>query len=121
MEIKLSPQESEDLFFDALCNSLGEFSYYDLELEYDEAHFDKVKKRDDCYEDVLMAILRDGGTLRIVDHNGDYNAEITLKDVHDRVSLTPMHHLLDAINERGDAITGDCILQSVFFKDVIFG
>jgi hypothetical protein len=132
MKILLTPTEAENLFYDALCNALNYMeSGYDLELVYSDTDYNTAKSNfkaqngDDvaiCYEDILMQILKDGNRLKIVDHGGDsYTRSITIEDVHKNVALTPVNHLLDAINENGDAITGDCILQSVFFGEVIFG
>lgn len=132
MKILLTPTEAENLFHDALCNALNYMETgYDLELTYSDADYNTAKSNikaqigeniSMCYEDVLMQILRDGNTLKIIDHDSDsYTCSITITDVHKRVALTPFKHLLDAINENGDASTGDCILQSVFFGEVIFG
>lgn len=123
MQVTLTTQESENLFLDALCNALGYVSGYGLELEFDNDHYQKVRKEGDCFEDVLMSILRDGGSLTLVDIecDGDYTNTITLKDVHDKVCNTPIGHLMHAINETGDADTSDVILQSVFFGEVVFG
>ena len=70
-----------------------------------------------------MQILRNGDKLSIIDHecDGEYDSSITLKDVHERVNLTPPNHLMDMVSENDDALTGDCILQSVFYEEVIFG
>ena len=59
----------------------------------------------------------------MVDHecDGEYTRSISIKDVHERVSKTPIRHLMDMINEDGDAVTSDVVLQTVFFEDVIFG
>jgi hypothetical protein len=46
---------------------------------------------------------------------------ITLTEVHERVSKTPLDHLLDMIKEDDDACTADVILQTVFFNDVVYG
>jgi hypothetical protein len=129
MTIQLTPTEAENLFYDAMCNGLQELSYYDLELDYDDADYEAAKHKLGneqpgimvCYEDVLMEILRSGNTLWIVDQNDDERHPITLELIHERVQLTPINHLMDAINENGDAATADCILQSVIYKDVIFG
>ncbi len=101
------------------------FSFFDQDYE---AACDKLKAETNrtstiCYEDVLMQILRDGKKLSIIDleNGGDYSVSIDLNDVHERVALTPLRHLMDSINENGDAVTADCILQSVFFKEVVFG
>lgn len=132
MKILLTETESENLFYDALCNSLNYIeSGYDLELVYSDADYNTAKSnfkaqngpdKAICYEDILMQILKDGNRLKIVDHGYDsYTRSITIADVHEKVALTPLDHLLDAINENGDASTGDCILQSVFFGEIIFG
>ena len=69
-----------------------------------------------------MQILRDGGTLKYKDNSGyDMNKNITLYKVHNRVSKTPMHHLLDAINKNDDGYTALSILQTVIFGKEIFG
>jgi hypothetical protein len=68
-----------------------------------------------------MEMLRSGNTLWIVDQNDDERHPITLDLIHERVQLTPIKHLMDALNERDDAITADCILQTVIYKDIIFG
>jgi hypothetical protein len=129
MEIKLDKKESEEVFYDSLCNGSHYLGGYGLSLDYSKDDYTKakesyIKKNPEsrpCVEDVWMEILRTGGKLSIKDSEGDYNETIELKDVHERVSDTPGNHLLDAVNESGDAITADCILQTVFFKSVIFG
>ena len=132
MKIVFTPTEAENLFYDALCNALNYVeSGYDLELVYSDTDYNTAKSNlkaqngDNigiCYEDILMQILRDGNRLELKDNDAEcYTRSITLDDVHEKVSLTPIEHLLDAINENGDASTGDCIIQSVFFGEVIFG
>jgi len=132
MKIELTPTEAENLFHDALSNSLGYIEAgYSLELTYTKADYNTAKSNFKahegpdiaiCHEDVLMQILKDGNSLKIIDYEDETNTRsITIEDVHKKVALTPANHLLDAINENGDAITGDCILQSVFFGEIIFG
>lgn len=131
MKVQLTPQESETHFFDALCNGLQEMQYYGLELQYSDEDYkaakDILKEQTGentaiCYEDILMQILRMGKSLSLVDlEGGEDSSSITMKDVHERVSNTQIRHLMDAINERGDAITADVIIQTVFLNDVIYG
>ena len=123
MKVLLTPQESESLFLDALCNALDYVASYGLQLDFDKKHYEKVKAEGDCFEDVLMKILKDGGELTLVDIelDGAYTKSITIKDVHEKVAETPIKHLMDAINEHGDADTSDVLLQSVFFGEVVFG
>jgi len=129
MTIVLTHTESETYFHNALCNGLGEMRYYGLCLDFDGKEYKKARAKLEkegngtCYEDVLLQILRGGGTLTMVDeeNDGDYTRTITIKDVHDRVATTPLSHLMDMINEQDDATTGDVILQSVFYDDVPFG
>jgi hypothetical protein len=128
MEIKLTPQESENFFYNALCNGVMQMGYYDLELTYEpsdyaSARFTLTKEASDiiCYQDVLMQILRDGKSLTMVDLEAEESYSINLQDVHERVQQTPVHNLLEMIEGRDDATTADCIIQQVFFSEIIFG
>ena len=129
MKIILEKQESEEIFFNAMCNGLGYVTGYDLELDFNDEEYKaaatKLKESgtSPCFEDVLMQMLRDGNSITLVDIGceGDYTISITLKDVHERVALTPTSHLMDMINENDDACTADVVLQTVFFEDIVFG
>jgi hypothetical protein len=125
MQITLSPQESEEYFYNALCNGLGYISGYGLSIDYDKNEYKAAKEKltNPCYEDVFMQMLRDGGTLTLVDEecDGEYTRSITIKDIHERVQKAEVNHLVDMINENDDAVTADVILQSVFYEEIIFG
>ena len=131
MEIKLTPQESEEYFYNALCNGLGYMSSYGLSLDFSDDDYRDAKTKLGrespgiflAFEDVLMEMLRMGKTLTLLDDEGegDNDATITLKDVHERVSNAPSRHLMDMINENDDADTADVIIQQVFFNEIVFG
>ncbi len=130
MTVKLTPTESEEIFHNALCNGLGYVEGYGIELDFNKQDYARAATflkqgatATVCYEDVLLQILKDGKKLTMIDHEceGEYTRSITIKDVHKRVSQIPIRHLMDMINEEDDAVTADVVIQSVFFKDVIFG
>ena len=125
MEITLSTQESEEYFYNALCNGLGYMGGYGLSIDYNANEYKAAKEKltNPCYEDVFMQMLRDGGTLTLVDIecDGEYTRSITINDIHERVQKTDIRHLMDMIKENDDAITADVIIQTVFFNEVIFG
>lgn len=127
--ITLTHQESEQYFYNALCNGLGYISSYGLELEYDEKDYQDAKRNlvskgmeSPCYEDVLMEILIMGKTLTLKDNQDiEPDSTITIEDVWNRVKETPFEHLSNMINENDDAITADIILQTVFLNEVMYG
>lgn len=145
MEIKLTPQESEKYFHNALCNGMSEIGYSGLKFSYEGADYQKAKKSlqekidkkeyphemyvfkgetpSICREDVWMEILRNGDKLEIVDIEGDgtYTRSIGLAEVHERVQKTESSHLQDMISENDDASTAFEVLQMVFFEESIFG
>jgi hypothetical protein len=129
MKITLTPQESEEYFYNALCNGLDYIQGYGIVLETQKSQYEaakqtlKAKGISPCYEDVLMEILRQNGKLKLKDIEGEgsMDAEITLADVHERVQSTPLAHLVAMINETDDADTADVILQHTFYQDIIFG
>jgi hypothetical protein len=125
MKITLTPEESETYFYNALCNGLGYIESYGVYLDFFKQEYEQAKAKSalPCYEDILMQILKDGGTLTLVDEegDGDMTQSINLQDVHERVQNTPLHALTDMIEENDDADTADIILQTVFYNEIIFG
>jgi hypothetical protein len=124
MELKLTTTESEKFFYNAMCNGLGfVLSVYDLELHYNADEYALAREslaiKDDvvCFEDVLMQMLRMGYKLTIKDIGCDGG----LEDVHSRVQMAPIKHLMDMANMRDDGDTADAILQHVFYGTYIFG
>lgn len=131
MKIGLTHAESELYFHNALCNGLQELYHYNLDIKYSNEEFKEAKKNlisngvaeaGVCYEDVLLEMLKMGFILTLVDVDDNEDSRtITLKEVHDRVSLTPTRHLMNMINQEDDAITADVILQTVFLEDIVYG
>ena len=131
MKIILTNEESETMFYNALCNGLSYISGYGLVLEVDEQDYKaanqklKSEKPNEtiCYEDVLLEVLRMGNTLSMVDEEGEgeNNSTISLSDIHERVPQTPIRFLTDMITENDDAETADVIIQTVFYQDIVFG
>ena len=130
IEIKISKEKSEEFFYNALCNGLGYFSSYGMSIDLNTKNYKKAKQtlaangnNAPCYEDVMMQMLRNGDTLDFIDEEceGEYSRNVTLEQVHENVSLTPMRHLINMVNENDDAETADVIIQSVLYKDIIFG
>ena len=124
MTITLTPAESEEYFYNALCNGLNYVEGYGLGIDFENQDYNAAKDKltNPCYEDVLMQILRDGNRLTLVDHEGegDMTRSITIEDVHERVKNAPINHLTDMMNENDDATTADVIIQIVFFKELVF-
>jgi len=129
MNINLTHEESENYFYNAICNGLGELVYYDLDLDYSDSEYKAAKqqlsdKQPDtqvCWEDVLMEMLRSGNTLWVVDSNDDERHPITLDLIHERVQTTQTNHLMNMINEHDDAITADVIIQTVVYGEIVYG
>lgn len=129
--LTLTKDKSEEMFYNSMCNGMHYMSGYGLVLDYDPIEYKKAKSTlaenkavnvEICREDIWMQILRNGGTLTFVDEEGDDERHsITLKEVHERVQLADAQTILDMLNENDDAITADCILQTVFFKEIVFG
>ena len=126
LKISLTNELSEEIFFNALCNSLGYMcSSYGLDLKYKESDYRKAKAKlsTPCFEDVLMQMIKDGMVFGIKDLNweGEDDVFITLESIHERVKNVPLDHLLDMINGNDDATTGDVVLQTVLYNEIIYG
>ena len=131
MKIYLEKEECEGVFYDALCNGLSYIAGYGLKLLFNDEQYDKAKQTlktvtpaegTICYEDVLMEVLRQGGSLTLRDLEGaEPDATITLDEVHNRMSLVPANNLIAVLEESGDAYDADIVLQTVFIKEVFYG
>ena len=125
LEISLTNYFSEEIFFNALCNSMDYMcSSYGLDLRYKEADYKnaKAKLTNPCIEDVWMQMLRDGCKIGLKDLEGGMGTEyITLATIHERVKNVPSNHLLDMIDEYDDATTGEIVLQIVFLNEIMYG
>lgn len=132
-QITLTNKKAEAIFFDALCNGQYYLSDYGFGLFYSRKEYIKAKKELEsqftenysiAWEDVLMQILRNGQTLKLVSIHDDEDEReifsITLEDVYKNMALVPNFHLLAMINGKDDAITADAILQTIFFKDIVY-
>ena len=128
MEIKLTKEESEEYFYNALCNGLTYINQYGIEVIVDEKAYEKakntLKKKNNycCYEDVLMEVLRQGDKLNFCETEEMKDNYVTLDLVHQRVEKTEVRHLMAMFEEDDDADTADCIIQSVLFDgEIIYG
>jgi hypothetical protein len=128
MKIQLTKQEAEKYFYNALCNGLGYFESYGIELKYDEKEYKKATKTakaEDggkvCYEDVFMEMLKNGNTLFAEDLNANETYTLTLESMYFQMNEVPVKTLMEMINERDDADTGDIILQVCFIGEHTYG
>lgn len=131
MTITFTPEETEEYFLNALCNAVGTGymeNSYSIELCYSTTEYKKAREQiisegvNPAYEDILMRILKNGGCLELVDlEEGTPTASISLEDVHTRIGNMPKEHLMNLIQENDDVITADVLLQTVFYKEIIFG
>jgi hypothetical protein len=131
MKIILDKTEAETIFFDSLCNGMGYVSGYGLKLDYSDIDYKEAKEQlisegkenSICREDVWFKMLQMGGKLTFIDeeYEGEYTRSITIEDVYENINLVDAQTLLDVLNENGDAGHADIIIQTVFYKEVIFG
>jgi hypothetical protein len=129
-QVTINNEEAETYFHSALCNGgLSDLPGYGLQLHYEPQHYKEAKislkaKTHDavCYEDVLLEILKMGNPLSIkdIEGEGEYDSDISLTDLHERMQLVPVNSILQMVNGEDDAITADVIMQTVFFKEIIF-
>lgn len=125
MKITLTPEESEEYFYNALCNGLDYFQGYGFDLDYDADQYYKAREKlkSPCFEDVLMQLLRDGGQLifKDVENEGEMTRTVTLNDIHERVQNAPIKTLIEMADQEDDADTADIILQTVLFNEILLG
>lgn len=128
MEITIitTQEEKFQIIHTALCNGLGYMQGYDLEFDIDgdeEQARKNLKEKgvDICVEDLMIEVIKLGGSLQVKDYNDDEIHHLNLESIKDNFDNIDSKHILDMNNENDDAITADCILQTLIYGDVIFG
>jgi len=119
----MTNEKSIEIFHTALCNGLDYMVGYSLNMNFNKASYKSATEKltHPCHEDVLVQILRDGGKLSLYDIDAEENNPISLEDVYTKMSEVPQDNLDNIINENDDAIDADCVLQTIFFGEIMFG
>lgn len=128
--LEISNEQCEEIFHTALCNGLGYVeSGYGLALKYKATDYANAKgqlallKKNTCFEDVIMQMLKSGKVLKMQDIEGDgaQTEYISIERVHERVKNVPIDRLMNFINEEDDADDADIVIQTVLYGEIIFG
>lgn len=130
--ITFTPQQKQEYFHNALCNAVGTgyIEDFGIELKWSKKQYDEAKEKlysgknvEPCFEDILVEILEGGGELRIRDFEGggSMNAKISMKDLHDNFDLLPDYIAIQLLEESDDATTAMGVIETVFYKEIIFG
>ncbi len=126
MKITATQEEKLNIVHTALCNGLGWMKGYDLEFhiigDKEQARKNlKEKGVNICVEDLMIEVIKLGGNLQVKDYNDDEIHHLNLESIKENFDKIEAKHILDMNNEHDDAITADCILQTLIYGDVIFG
>ena len=135
MEILLNDKEVKKVLHNALCNGLGWISGYGLSVKISKEDYAKAKnslKDEDfnvgsinigiCVEDVYMKHLEDGNELEFYDSEQEEEVGFTFEQAKENLKDENVTmHIMDMLNERDDAITADCILQTALYGEIVFG
>lgn len=126
MTTKVTTEQALGILHTSISNAIstGYMSGYGLDLQYSEEEYKQSKKalKNPCWEDVLIQILKDGGSLIIVGEEGSEEpVSVTLNDVEKRTAEMPIRLLSTFLEEEDDANTADEYLQLLFFGEQIYG
>ena len=126
MELVLSNEELENVIYNCLCDAVGTgyLGGYGLTEDLEALNYNKYRAEGDCFEDVVMKALRAGEAFHVIDEEGDgeYNASFTLAEARERLSSEKIAlDIMDVVNEMGDVITADSIIQTALYGEIIFG
>jgi hypothetical protein len=128
--IILTDEFKKEILFNSLCNGLGQIcSYYDLQWDVSETFYDEAKKELKeqkpneaiCIEDVLMKVLENGKSVKIVDLENEETHYLRLKDSLFKMDKLPIWVINQFLDESDDLDSADVVLQICIFGEVIFG
>ena len=127
---KISKEHFVDILNNALCNGLHYFGSYGLSFDWNDEHYDIAKaelKKDFaqqviCMEDVFTKMLEMKLPINIIDEEtGEYNAVLDLDEMYSNLQFVPIDNWVNIIYGHDDADDCDAFLQSVIYKEIIFG
>ncbi|WP_300571210.1 hypothetical protein [Flavobacterium sp.] len=133
MNLQLTSEEIDAVILSILCNGALSFaSQSGLDYDYDRQHYKAIKEANpilNCYEDVLLGMLKDGGKIQIIDQEGgedsEYNKDLTLKLATEQLSNVTdpefAEYVITSVREEGDAETDYSILQFILYDEIVFG
>lgn len=121
----LTEEQVKTAVYNALCNGGLEF-IGGLVFDREKSEYDKFINKGDCFEDNLMNILTNGGSLHFKDFEGDEDGSFTLAEAVKHLNLNMeifSEEIMRAVRDEGedDGLDGDIILQICIFNEVIFG
>ena len=128
--IILTDEFKKEILFNSLCNGLGQIcSYYDLQWDVSETFYDAAKKElkeqkpneTICTEDILMKVLENGKSVKIVDLENEETHYLRLKDSLFKMDKLPIWVINQFLDESDDSDSADVVLQICIFGEVIFG
>jgi len=128
--IILTDEFKKEIIYNSLCNGLGQIcSYYDLQWDVAETFYDEAKKELKelkpneaiCIEDVLMKVLENGKSIKIVDLESEEINYLRLKDCLFKMDKLPIWVVNQFLNEEDDGDSADVVLQICIFGEVIYG
>lgn len=128
MKIQLTSDEQEKFYSSILCNGLQLLNGCGLALQFNDNEYETAKtqlEENQCYEDVLLQMLKNGNILKIVDveGNGEYTKKIeyitdfTIIEGKERF----LHFFSEIMNEQDDAWDNFNAMQYILYGDLIFG
>jgi hypothetical protein len=112
------------------CLTSSSIGFGCIELDYDRNAYLEVrdelrkKEKDDCWEDIVVEMLRQGYRLAWIDVEEDDFAKrnwFTLDDLIDNFDNIESHHLADLLGGEDDAVTHDSILQCLLMGEIVYG
>jgi hypothetical protein len=128
--IILTDEFKKEILFNSLCNGLGQIcSYYDLQWDVSETFYDEAKKELKeqkpneaiCIEDVLMKVLENGKSVKIIDLENEETHYLRLEDSLFKMDKLPLWVINQFLDESDDSDSADVVLQICIFGEVIFG
>ena len=142
LKIEITQPAVEKMIYCALCNAVGTgyIDGYGIVIDYDEAAYDKAKKKlkefptllmdhsvlvEDltiCFEDILLQMLRDGEELKMLDEEegNEQIGKMTLRSAMSSINSVPGRTISKFLSEQDDAEDGDVLLQYLFLGKLVY-
>lgn len=131
MKLQLIEEEIKAVTLSILCNGALSFAQQSgIDYDFDRQHYNKIKEENptlDCYEDILYAMIADGGKIEFIDTEDDdseYTKDLTMELLKEKLgnieNQTFADEVMVVLTESGDAENDYSVLQYILYDEIVF-
>ena len=125
MKLQLTEEEIKAVTLSILCNGALSFAQQSgIDYDFDRKHYNKIKEEcpafNSCYEDILYAMIADGGKIEFIDTEDDdseYTKDLTMELLKEKLGNIENQAFADEVMT---VLNDYSVLQYILYDEIVF-